>query len=277
MRALISLLGITLIWGCQPHRFEQPTQPASRSEGSQPPATQPGKSRRGNPAFYEVFGQRYYVLDNAHGYEERGVASWYGRKFHGNPTANGERYDMHAISAAHKSLPLPTWVEVTNLKNGRKLTMRVNDRGPFVHNRLIDLSYGAALKLDMVESGTTLVNVRAIGAPAARPGRVPKPALEPEISAATPAPEQSTPPLNVITRKLYVQVGAFGQQENAERLMKRLSNDGLKDVFVLSDLNVEPALHRVRVGPVEEVDQYDGIVAQLATLGYADTHLVSED
>jgi rare lipoprotein A len=272
MRAtLVSLLGITFICGCQPYRFEQPTQPASGSGGRQPATAQPTKSPRGNPAFYEVFGQRYYVLDSADGYEERGVASWYGRKFHGNPTANGEKYDMHGVSAAHKGLPLPTWVEVTNLKNGRKLTLRVNDRGPFVHNRLIDLSYGAALKLDMVESGTTLVNVRALGTPALAP------ALEPKTSTATPAPSQPTPTLADITRELYVQVGAFGQQENAERLMNRLSNDGLKDVFVLSDLNVEPALHRVRVGPVKEVDQYDGIVAQLAALGYADTHLVSED
>ncbi len=268
-----SLLAITLICGCQPYRFEQPTPP-SGDKGAASPTTETRKSPRGNPAFYEVFGQRYYVLDSAVGYEERGVASWYGRKFHGNPTANGEKYDMHGISAAHKSLPLPTWVEVTNLKNGRKITVRVNDRGPFVHNRLIDMSYGAALKLDMVESGTTLVNVRALSgagpAPATTTAKIPAG----QAPAATPA---AAPPLTAITRKLYVQVGAFGERGNAERLMKRLSSDGLKDVFVLSDLNTEPALHRVRVGPVAEVDQYDGIVARLASLGYVDTHLVSED
>ena len=270
MRSAFAILAcVVLLGGCQPYRFEQPVA-KNGTVSKQPPSVQPEKSPRGNPAFYEVLGQRYYVMDSAQGYEERGVASWYGRKFHGNPTANGERYDMHGVSAAHKSLPLPTWVEVTNLKNGRKINVRVNDRGPFVHNRLIDLSYGAAVKLDMVETGTTLVNVRALGkAPDTR-----------ERAAAAPpqaVANRSVPQLRAVSRKLYVQVGAFGERENAERLMKKLSTDGLKDVFVLSDLEAVPVLHRVRVGPVAEVDQYDGIVAQLASLGYADTHLVSED
>lgn len=267
------IIGLTMVMSlsaCQPYRFEKPTQPSVATAGETSTPTQPPKSRRGNPAFYEVFGQRYYVMDSNAGYEERGVASWYGRKFHGNPTANGERYDMHGMTAAHKSLPLPTQVEVTNIKNGRKIIVRVNDRGPFVHNRLIDLSYAAAQELDMVESGTTLVNVRALGTPVA-----------PVTAQASPsAPVQATAsvaPLPAINRQLYVQIGAFGQRENAERLMQRLSESGLKDVFVLSDDNLEPLLHRVRVGPVVEVDEYDGIVARLASLGFTDTHLVSED
>lgn len=274
MRIIIAIVAVASVSGCQPYNFEKPTPPATNTGESM--ATQPPKSARGNPAFYEVFGQRYYVMDSNAGYEERGVASWYGRKFHGNPTANGERYDMHGMTAAHKSLPLPTQVEVTNLKNGRKIVVRVNDRGPFVHNRLIDLSYAAAQQLDMIEAGTTLVNVRALGAPAPKP--LPEP-LQPQLTqqtestAAEPLATQSAP----IGRQLYVQIGAFGQRENAERLMLQLARQGMEDVFVLSDSSLEPNLHRVRVGPVAEVDEYDGIVAQLASLGYTDTHLVSED
>ena len=120
------------------------------------------RGRYGNGPVYEVLGKRYEVMDSSRGYRERGVASWYGQKFHGRPTASREPYDMYAMTAAHKSLPLPTYVEVRNLKNGRRIVVRVNDRGPFVHNRIIDLSYSAALKLDMVRDGTSLVEVTAI-------------------------------------------------------------------------------------------------------------------
>ena len=120
------------------------------------------RSRYGNPESYEVNGQHYYVLESSSGYFERGTASWYGEKFHGRRTSSGERYDMYAMTAAHRTLPLPTYVQVTNLRNGRSVVVRVNDRGPFHDNRLIDLSYVAAAKLDMLESGTAPVEVRAI-------------------------------------------------------------------------------------------------------------------
>ncbi len=120
------------------------------------------KSRGGNPKSYVVFGKRYYVMPSAKGYDEVGKASWYGKKFHGNNTSNGEVYDMYQLSAAHKSLPLPTYVEVTNLDNKRKLIVRVNDRGPFHGSRIIDLSYAAATKLGMVNTGVANVRVRAL-------------------------------------------------------------------------------------------------------------------
>ena len=120
------------------------------------------KSRGGNGPVYEVFGQRYTVMDSAYGYRERGVASWYGKKFHGNLTSMGDTYDMYGMTAAHKSLPLPTYVRVRNLRNNKTVVVRVNDRGPFVHNRIIDLSYYAAVKLDMIGTGTSLVEVEAI-------------------------------------------------------------------------------------------------------------------
>ena len=115
----------------------------------------------GNGPEYEVLGKRYTVMPSSVGYQERGVASWYGKKFHGNLTSNREVYDMYEMTAAHKTLPLPTYVHVRNLRNDKSIVVRVNDRGPFVHNRIIDLSYAAALKLDMVQDGTSLVEVTA--------------------------------------------------------------------------------------------------------------------
>ena len=123
------------------------------------------RARNGNPPFYDVFGKRYFVLSSSAGYWERGVASWYGPGFHKVRTSTGEPYDMYAMTAAHRTLPLPAYVRVTNLENGRSVVVRINDRGPFVGNRIIDLSYTAAAKLDMLRNGTALVEVRAIDAP----------------------------------------------------------------------------------------------------------------
>ena len=269
VRCGVFFAGLLLtVAGCQPYRH----QPATPTVRTAPPPVQPPRSQRGNPPFYEVLGQRYYVMASNNGYRERGVASWYGKKFHGNPTANGERYDMHGMTAAHKTLPLPTWVEVTNLRNGRAVIVKVNDRGPFVKNRLIDLSYAAASQLGMVTAGTTLVEVRALGAPAAAPAAV---TAAVPVQVVQAAPAEPPPPLAV--RNLYVQVGAFAERDNAERLMGRLLSHGLGDVFVLSDESQQPSIHRVRVGPVSEVADYDGIVARLASLGFTETHLVSED
>ncbi len=145
-----------------------------------------------NPVSYEVSGRRYHVLRNAEGYIARGIASWYGRKFHGRPTASGEPYDMYAMTAAHRTLPIPSYVAVTNLRNGRRVVVRVNDRGPFHSDRLIDLSYAAAVKLGIDKSGTAPVEVRA---------------LSPQGDAG---------------RSWLLQVGAFTARVNAERLLQRL-------------------------------------------------------
>ena len=120
------------------------------------------RSKYGNPESYVVMGKRYYTLKTARGYSERGVASWYGKKFHGRKTSSGEIYDMYKMTAAHKGLPLPTYVQVRNLDNGRTAVVKVNDRGPFHDNRIIDLSYAAALKLDVADKGTAFVEVRAL-------------------------------------------------------------------------------------------------------------------
>jgi rare lipoprotein A len=125
------------------------------------PRTEP-RSIYGNPPSYEVFGKRYYVMASSVGYVERGVASWYGPGFHKELTSVREPYDMYGMTAAHKTLPLPAYVRVTNLQNGRSCVVRVNDRGPFVGNRIIDLSYTAAAKLDMLRDGTAMVEVRTL-------------------------------------------------------------------------------------------------------------------
>ena len=135
------------------------------------------RSRNGNPPFYDVFGKRYYVLSSSVGYWERGVASWYGPGFHKVRTSTGEPYDMYGMTAAHKTLPLPAYVRVTNLQNGRSVVVRVNDRGPFVGNRIIDLSYTAAAKLDMLRNGTAMVEVRS---------------LDPTVAAAADSPPRVT-------------------------------------------------------------------------------------
>jgi peptidoglycan lytic transglycosylase len=172
-----------------------PRSAAGAAVPDQPGAVTPPRSDRGNPPFYDVLGKRYYVLASSAGYRQRGVASWYGRDFHGLATSSGETYDMNAMTAAHTSLPIPTWVEVTNLKNGKRVIVKVNDRGPFVANRLIDLSYAAAVELDMLREGTTHVEVRALGAsaaPLATASTGTAPAAGGSVAAA-PAPVGATP------------------------------------------------------------------------------------
>lgn len=234
------------------------------------------RSKYGNGPVYEVLGQRYTVMRSSDGYKERGVASWYGKKFHGNLTSNREPYDMYAMTAAHKSLPLPTYVRVRNLRNNRTVVVRVNDRGPFAHNRIIDLSYSAALKLDMVKDGTSLVEVEAISfdSPAGdRPTRQPTAAPPPRPA---PRPEPATAGASMNDNRIFVQVGAFGSRENAEQRLRRLRSSGIGISFILEDGASEPAIYRVRIGPIKGVVQYDIIVEELENLGITDPYLVTE-
>lgn len=233
------------------------------------------KSRYGNGPRYEVLGKSYTVMPSSTGYKERGVASWYGKKFHGRLTSNREPYDMYAMTAAHKTLPLPTYVQVRNLRNNKSVVVRVNDRGPFVHNRVIDLSYAAALKLDMVRDGTSLVEVTAItfdDPPGDRPVRIVEPAEPPaSVPAPAPGPERKSQTLN----EIYVQVGAFGDRANAERRQSALISGGIGNVFVFADEAASPPLYRVRIGPIAGVDDYDTLVTRLETLGISDPYLVT--
>jgi rare lipoprotein A len=271
----LALALVLALSGCSlgPHRPSAPPPAAAPGAPPPPAATPPPappadlgaipdavpkyepKSAHGNPAFYEALGKRYVVLASAEGYLERGVASWYGPTFHGGNTSSGEAYDMYGMTAAHKTLPLPTYARVTNLKNGRSVVVRINDRGPFVANRLIDLSYTAAAKLDMLREGTTLVEVRALV-----PG-------EPDVlTRASAAP----PPT------LYVQAGAFADGANAQHLLERLQAAGLATAFVLSPATGRTRLYRVRLGPVKSVAEFDQLAARLAALGVPDARLASD-
>ncbi len=214
-------------------------------------------SRFGNPESYVVFGQRYYTMASAEGYAEEGIASWYGTKFHGRRTSSGEPYDMFAMTAAHRSLPLPTFVEVTNLENGRTVVVRVNDRGPFVGNRIIDLSYAAAVRLGMERQGTARVKVRAI-----TPGRE---AAAPVVARASEP--VATPAANGVSNGLaeasryYLQVGAFQSRDNADTLRRRL--ESLNAGPVLINSGGTPSLYRVRIGPLASSEEADSLVRSL--------------
>ncbi|MCH8944529.1 MAG: septal ring lytic transglycosylase RlpA family protein [Proteobacteria bacterium] len=228
------------------------------------------RSRYGNGPEYEVFGKQYTVLSSSAGYQERGVASWYGTKFHGNRTSNGDTYDMYQMTAAHKTLPLPTFVRVRNLQNNKTIIVRVNDRGPFVHNRVIDLSYVAALKLDMVRSGTSLVEVTAISFDAPAGNRPTRHVIE-SPPPAIPASASTT-----ASKRIYVQVGAFGESVNAERRLRLLASAGIAGGLIYTDQTVSPTLFRVRIGPIADVVQFDVLVEELETLGISDPYLITE-
>ena len=235
------------------------------------------RSRYGNGPVYEVLGQTYRVMDTGSGYKERGVASWYGKKFHGRLTSNREPYDMYEMTAAHKTLPLPTYVKVRNLRNNKSLVVRVNDRGPFVHNRIIDLSYAAAMKLDMVRDGTSLVEVTAItfDEPSGdRPVRIVEPAQPPAAQPA-PASRPKAQPAMQTYNDVFVQVGAFGDRANAERRRSALVSGGIGGAFIFADEAATPPVYRVRIGPIDGVDAYDALVLKLESLGIVDPYLVT--
>ena len=257
------------------------TVPAPNGVPDAVPHLEP-RARNGNPPFYDVFGKRYYVLSSSSGYWERGVASWYGPGFHKERTSTGEPYDMYAMTAAHKTLPLPAYLRVTNLQNGRSVVVRVNDRGPFVGNRIIDLSYTAAAKLDMLRNGTAMVELRAIdpAAPLAAPLTI-----VPAAEAAAPAPgAASTAPASAVSTAaptaaatvppaLFVQAGAFSDPANAERLAERLRGGSYGKVFVRDDQIAGRRMYRVRIGPVPDVAEFDRVVAALERAGINDAHL----
>lgn len=266
-----ALLAVTLAACVTTHRLPPPAPapvpvpPPPADIGRIPdaiPRAEP-RSLHGNPPFYDALGRRYFVLPSADGYDERGVASWYGPTFHGGNTSSGEPYNMYGMTAAHKTLPLPTYARVTNLANGRSVVVRINDRGPFVANRIIDLSYTAAAKLDMLRDGTAMVEVRALG-PGAR-----------EAPAVTIAASTQTPPAPPAPALLYVQTGAFADPANAERELGRLHAAGLASAFVMPPPEGSQ-LYRVRIGPVGSVADYDALAARLAALGIPDARLVTD-
>ena len=215
-------------------------------------------SKYGNPESYVVLGKRYYTLKNAQGFTEQGIASWYGSAFHGRRTSSGEPYDMYRMTAAHKQLPLPTYVQVRNLDNGRSATVKVNDRGPFHDNRVIDLSYAAALKLGVVSKGTAFVQVRALDA-SGEPGAI---IAQTETQARIePSPDRSS-------SGLYIQVGAFQDRNNALRMSQEISraipDDGVHIQELMSN---GKRYYRVQIGPIADVARADKVAGSLVSIG----------
>jgi rare lipoprotein A len=245
IRAAAAALALLALAGCAreglrpPPPPESPLPPPSGSAGA--PQDEP-RARLGNPPFYEVDGRRYVVLASAAGYVEEGTASWYGPDFHGGRTATGETYDMHAMTGAHPTLPLPTWVRVTNLENGRSVVVRLNDRGPFARGRIIDLSRAAAEQLDMIRAGTARVEVRSLS--------------RGDAAAAGTQPAA-----------YYAQAGAFASRENAEALAERLRDAGIEGVTVSESAPDGHPLYRVRAGPAASLADFDRLVERLRAAG----------
>ncbi|WP_163649073.1 septal ring lytic transglycosylase RlpA family protein [Modicisalibacter sp. 'Wilcox'] len=258
------------------------------------------RAESGNRSTYRVWGRTYHVLSDPRGYEAEGTASWYGKKFQGYDTASGEPYDMYKMSAAHRTLPLPTYARVTNTDNGRSVIVRVNDRGPFHGNRLIDLSYAAAARLGILRHGTGHVRVEAIDPVAwqARHGKstagegesvaAAKSPTKRQAAVATRAAPAKAPPraVSLSPRKasdtgsasggpaegmFYLQVAALGSAGNAERLRERLQSRLDRPVRIDNG----GRLHRVQVGPVADRPALEALRRELQQAGFAQAFTVT--
>lgn len=261
MRQLI-LLAFCLFFltACAANKFFQPadgppseTVDISKIQNAVP--TVEPKSLYGNAPHYCVLDHCYDVLESSKGYSEKGIASWYGTKFNHQLTSNGENYDMLKMTAAHKTLPLPTYVRVTNLQNGKQIIVRVNDRGPFEKDRLIDLSYAAALKIGMMPKGTALVRVDAIDPTTPHAGKTKtiKPKKRPAI---------------------YLQIGAYGIRKNAIDMKKQAENATKQPVQLFKGIVNGKTIYRVKIGPIYDVKKADAITHQLETTGLNQTKAV---
>jgi rare lipoprotein A len=218
------------------------------------------RSKLGNPTSYVVFGKRYYVMDNADGFVQRGIASWYGKKFHGRKTSSGEIYNMHAMTAAHKTLPLPSYVRVVNIENGRSIVVKVNDRGPFIGDRIIDLSFAGATKLGVIEPGTAEV----------------------EISVLSSSESKNRPVVRIIALvekgakdvPLFVQLGSFGNQLNAQNLMRGLHDSDEPTAKVYKLTNAKSVFYRVMLGPLYDIGEANSAVLRLKKKGFETSRVV---
>ena len=221
----------------------------------EPPAPQ---QPPGSPKPYKVFGRWYQPLPDSKGFRQRGIASWYGEDFHGKKTSSGEAYDMYALTAAHKTLPLGTYVRVRNLENNRQVDLRINDRGPFVRNRIIDLSYAAAKAINIVAVGTARVEVIALATPAVTDG-------------GTPRYEA----VDLYAGNFTFQVGAFVNRANAVRLTAKLGQK-YKNAHIKVFDRGDKIFYRVRVGSFSTLEQAAAQEEILVRDGYEDVFVVGE-
>lgn len=285
----VLLLSLLVLQGCSLLRRGPETTPKPPAGVPKPPrdlASIPDavpraepRSRYGNPETYEVFGKNYRVMKSARGHVERGLASWYGPGFHAERTSSGEPYNMYSMTAAHKTLPIPSYVRVTHLGNGRSVVVRVNDRGPFVGNRIIDLSYTAAYKLGMIGSGTAPVEIRVLqpGDSNSAPTTAVTPTATPAATlAATPtsAPSVDTPSLGISSR--FLQTGSFGSRTNAEAMTRRLAQSGIRNAVIREARIGERVVYRVQVGPLDTAVEADDMIERLRLVGVPDARPAHE-
>lgn len=242
---LLVLLAVACGRGVREPSDGPPTGRFDTSRIVQPEPRAEPRSPYGNHSPYEVLGRSYRVMASAEGYRETGIASWYGTKFHGRLTSSGEAYDMYRLTAAHKTLPLPTWAEVRHLGNGRSIIVRINDRGPFHPDRIIDLSWAAAVQLGIDQSGTGPVEVTAISFD------------EPIVAATRPA-----------RLPVLLQVGAFGERQRADAVVERLERAGLVPVTSRRARTGAGRVWRVQIGPLASADDAIGMVERVIALGY---------
>jgi rare lipoprotein A len=224
------------------------------------------KSPFGNPPYYEVDGVVYHVLANGAGYSEVGTGSWYGQKFHGRRTSSGDVYDMYQFTAAHKTLPLPSYARVTNVDNGKSVVVKINDRGPFAKGRIIDLSYAAAKKLGYDTRGTARVEVTVLASPDG-----------PQKTSSSNG-ELEIPPMEQQhdNAKLYVQVGAFSDEMRADTLASRL-REYFHQPISLTPVNVNgQKLQRVRIGPLDDARAAEAILSQLKQYSFGSPRVVTD-
>jgi rare lipoprotein A len=259
IKAVFIYIISTLIIGCSTVRDSGPPIPIDFTHAPDAVPKNEPRSRYGNPASYTVNGRTYYVMASSSGYIERGNASWYGRKFHGRLTSSREPYNMYAMTAAHRSLPLPTWVRVTNLDNGRSVVVKVNDRGPFADGRIIDLSYAAASKIGMVDKGVARVEVRAIDHD------------RPTVAQRSPAVVATSA---AAAGKIFVQAGSFVNRVNAEQLRQQLQSHQILPLSIQQGVVNSQPIYRVRVGPLASSNVAEGIIRQIGSIGVEGAKIV---
>lgn len=221
------------------------------------PSQLPPPKPKGHPKPYRVYGKWYRPIPDANGFSQDGIASWYGKKFHGRKTSNGEIYNMYDMTAAHKTLPLGTWVHVRRPDNEKQIKVRVNDRGPFVQGRIIDLSFAAAKELDIVGPGTARVKIVALG----------------ERQSTTSG--ETYVPLDYYHGVFTFQVGAFSNRENAERLRAKLDRS-FANAHVASYDRGDAVFYRVRVGHCNDLETAEAFELQLIENGFPETFIVAE-
>lgn len=263
----VPLVTAMLMLGCaspQPpeERDSGPERPVDLSHVPEPVPRTEVRTLAGNKNPYTVLGKTYHLIEDESRYKERGEASWYGTKFHGRKTSNGETYDMYAMTAAHKTLPIPSYVRVTNLNNGRSVVVRVNDRGPFHGGRIIDLSYAAAQRLGFVDSGVAPVEVEIINTSE----QPPAPLKTERDSSSSATGEPGT---------LFLQVGAFSSEAAARAQAERVTE--LTDLEVtINPLVTNTTLYRVRVGPLSSNRQLQQLQEQLRKGAITQAHIVRD-